>query len=451
MRVTTKISNRITLYNKGKDLIDWCIKENTFVNPLYISNEQANRSNWDTPREITTYSYDEHGNLVLPRGFLEDLRSYVDRSIDFIDPSYSHVDIPLEYPKSLIHVKFRPYQEIAIEAAVWCSQGVVVSPTGSGKSIMGLEIIRKKGQKALILVHRGELAKQWLEVIEARMGLKAGFIGDGKWEIGEHITVAMIQTLATNQQEDIYDAFGLILLDEAHHVPASTFFDVIGRFKAKFCYGLSATPQRRDGLEKLIYLGIGPKIAEIDRAEVEKFGATVPVDVRRVKTHFNPGIVDSWQDYVSALCEAPYRNELIIKIADNSTSPVLILVDRTAHADQLSEMMAIKGIDHILAHGKLGKKELHGIMERVKNSKITVGTCSLLGEGLDISAWGTLIMGAPISSEIKLLQAIGRVVRPSEGKERAIVYDLVDDCFFSGGSFNKRFEIYKKHDIWVEF
>jgi superfamily II DNA or RNA helicase len=118
---------------------------------------------------------------------------------------------------------------------------------------------------------------------------------------------------------------------------------------------------------------------------------------------------------------------------------------------KVSEMLTRRKIDHVLAHGKIKKKDSENVMQRIKSSKLTVGTTSLLGEGLDVSVWGTLIMGTPISSEIKLMQAIGRIVRPSKGKEKALVYDLKDSCGFSGSSFNKRLEIYRKNNILVFF
>ena len=90
-------------------------------------------------------------------------------------------------------------------------------------------------------------------------------------------------------------------------------------------------------------------------------------------------------------------------------------------------------------------------MEKIKKAQITIATASLIGEGIDIDSWSILIMASPISSEIKLLQCIGRIVRPKDGKEVAVVFDLKDNCGFSGASFKKRFEIYKKHKIWVEF
>ena len=154
---------------------------------------------------------------------------------------------------------------------------------------------------------------------------------------------------------------------------------------------------------------------------------------------------------MDAITDSTERNLLILNLAQKTDGAVLILVDRVAHAEHLSKMLTLLGTEHALAHGQLNKKDRENVMEQIKTAKLTIGTTSLLGEGLDISVWGTLILGAPISSEIKLLQAIGRIVRPANGKEKALVYDLKDDCAFSGSSFKKRFEIYKKNKIWVEF
>jgi len=359
---------------------------------------------------------------------------------------------PAEFP-ALNGVVLRPYQERAVAQAMQSDQGVVVSPTGSGKSLIGLEIIRLRGQKALILVHRTELAAQWIGLIKERFGITAGFIGDGVIDIGDEITVAMVQTLNLCEEETkaLSDSFGLILWDEVHHLVATTFFDVLGLFSAKYRYGLSATPSRRDGLEPMIYLAIGKTIATISKKEVEDLGATVPATVISVKTGFNPGVVNSWNEFLSSISSNADRNIKIINLAQQSQGAVLILVDRVSHADQLSEMLTRRKIEHVLAHGKIGKKERKDVMDRIKSAKITVGTTSLLGEGLDVSVWSVLVMASPISSEIKLMQAIGRIVRSSPGKEKAIVYDFRDDCGFAGSSFKRRFEIYKKNKIWVDF
>ena len=304
-----------------------------------------------------------------------------------------------------------------------------------------------------MIVHRSELAKQWAALIKDRLGIVPGFIGDGVWNVGDQITIGMVQTLASIESETraISSSFGLVLIDETHHAPASTYFDVLGLLSAKYRYGLSATPNRRDGLETIIYRTVGPTIATIEKGEVERQGATVPATIIPVETGFSPGVVRSWPEYLESISNSIGRNNLILDLAKKSDGSTLILVDRVNHAKQLSEMLNGIGIVHALAHGQLPKKDRDDVMGMIKNSDITIGTTGLLGEGIDVGSWGTLILGSPISSEIKLMQAIGRCVRPSEGKEMATIYDLKDDCGFAGASFKKRFEIYKKNKIWVEF
>ncbi len=451
-QLVVKLNSNITLSNAGGAIVSRAIAANTFVNPAFISNTAAGRSNWDTEQQLTTYRYDG-GNLVLPRGYMRELLDIckeIKTTPKIID---ERVFSACSYPDRLIRVELRSYQKRAVHSALKYDQGCIISPTGSGKSIIGLEIIRQRKQRALIIVHRGELAAQWIKVIGEVLGLKAGFIGDGQWSIGDEITVAMVQTLKAREIEvqAIAGGFGTVIIDELQHTPCSTFFDVIGHFASKYRYGLSATPQRRDGLEPIIYRGIGSILAEIPKSEVEDMGATVPATVYPIKTGFNPGTVNSWQQYIFALSTDTARNSLIVKLAEESEGATLILTDLVSHAMQLSQMLITRGIPNTLAHGQIKKKDRAEMMQQVKLAQLTVGTSSLLGEGIDIATWGTLIMASPISSTIKLLQCIGRVVRPSSGKERAIVHDLMDDCGFSGSSFKKRFEIYKQNKIEVQF
>ena len=127
----------------------------------------------------------------------------------------------------------------------------------------------------------------------------------------------------------------------------------------------------------------------------------------------------------------------------------MILVDRIVHANNLAKILTENNIGFELAHGKARDKKT--MLKRIRNAKITIGTTSLIGEGIDVSSWGSIVMGSPISSEIKLMQAIGRVSRPSKGKDSGIVFDLKDDCGFAGGSFKKRMSMYDKADIKVNF
>lgn len=445
---TIKINSNILLNCSSEKAVNQIISANRFDNPVFKNNELNNRSNWDTETYIETFSH-ENGNLILPRGFMHELLEILSKNgikPEIIDNRYR---FPVDFIDRLYGIELRPYQKLCLNSALSSEQGVIVAPTGSGKSIMGLEIIRRLGQKSLILVHRTDLATQWVDMIRKILGLKAGFIGAGKWEIGEEITVALIQSLASKEEEVQDLPFGLILLDEVHHAPARSFFNVLRWLDAKYRYGLSATPTRNDGLEQMIYRAVGPQISKTERFEVEKIGATVPARVKLVSTGFTPSNCHSWQDYLSDLSTDASRNLLIIDLVKQQRSPTLILVDRVAHAENLSSMFSKRDIDHVLAHSQV--KDRKWLMDKIRSSNITIGTTGLLGEGLDVSSWTVLILGSPISSEIKLLQAVGRVIRSAPGKESALIFDLKDDCGFAGSSFKKRFEIYKKHRIWVEF
>lgn len=444
------ITNKLNLINAPSSVIQQAIAANTFENPTYRSNLEHGRSNWNTEPLIKTFKYHDDG-LILPLGYLKELKQTVKQNGEEFSIIDDRVRVNASF-KSLRGVTLRPYQERAVGAALKHSSGTIVSPTGSGKSLIGLSIIQQQQQKTLILVHRTDLLKQWCKVIHDRLSVKPGIISGRDWNIDSDIVVGMIQTLSSRQEavEEISRSFGLILVDECHHLPAQTFYDIIGNFYAKYRYGLSATPQRRDGLEPIIYRAVGSPIANIHREEVESIGATVPIHVQVINTLFRPTRCESWQDYQTALSTNEGRAELVVNMIQSLDEPTLCLVDRKEHAKYISKKLTEAGCDHVVAHGSLTKKNREQAMVNMKKSKITVGTTSLLGEGLDVPGWSNLILGSPISSEIKLLQAIGRVARAAPGKERAFAYDLRDDCAFSGASFNKRKSIYEAHNFFIE-
>jgi superfamily II DNA or RNA helicase len=171
--------------------------------------------------------------------------------------------------------------------------------------------------------------------------------------------------------------------------------------------------------------------------------------VNIVQTHFKPGPINGWHEFLDAINNAE-RNMLIIELIPKGKS-TLILADRVAHAEDISAMLNSLKIDHVLAHGALPTQERDTLMKRITQSTLTIGTTGLLGEGLDVAHWDTLILASPISSETKLLQAIGRVVRPSKDKEVATIFDLHDDSGLSGSSLKKRLELYRKHNIQFDF
>lgn len=446
------VKERVFVTDPPMGLYAKILKDNAFANPKYAENKKHGYSNFKTPQILEIYKCQKDG-VSVPRGYIGQLLDICEE--DSLETSIEdfRTTNPKDFPP--LNIELRSYQKRAVEEALKSDEGVIISPTGSGKTLMGLEVIRTRGQKALIIVHRSDLAKQWVEVIQERLGVKAGLIGDGCFEIGDLITVAMIQTLKSREEETkkLSESIGLVLVDECHHVPSESASEILSWMSAKYLYGLSATPNRRDGLEAMIYRCIGPVLSVVERSEVEALGSTVPATVFSLKTRFDPGAVSSWNEYLDAITNDIKRNKLIADIAiqEQQNGAVLILCDRIEHVEKISQILTDMKEGHTLAHGQLNSSDRAIAMEALNTASITVGTTGLLGEGLDVSSWAILIMASPISSEIKLMQAIGRVIRSATDKLEGIIYDLQDDCGFSGSSFKNRFAIYKKHNILVNF
>ncbi len=160
------------------------------------------------------------------------------------------------------------YQKDAVGITNRKDFGVIVAPPGAGKTVIGLSIIAGKKQPTLIIVHRKQLFDQWIERIESFLGipkLRIGKIERGKCEIGHEITVAMIQSLrASDLPDNLHRAFGIILVDECHHIPAKTFRAAIQGFHSYYLYGFTATPKRKNGDEKLMFIHLGDIIYEVN-------------------------------------------------------------------------------------------------------------------------------------------------------------------------------------------
>lgn len=446
-----QVNSELLIDAPSPDLLNFITKKNTFNNPLIDEANRQGRFVGHIPKHIYTYKEWPNGNVVIPRGFLGDLLRYAPGLSNFHDcRTVVGVELPV-----LKDVKLRGYQDKAVNDALQFEQGVIQAPTGAGKTVMGLSLIQQRKQKALICVHSKELARQWREDIKKRMGLDAGLVGGGKWEEGEQITVCMLQTLNRNEERtrDLAYRHGLVLVDECHHVPANSFSTVMSWLSCNYRYGLTATPHRRDGLHALINRNIGKTVASVSLLEVERVGGVVPAQIQINQSGFQPDDVESWVDYLGQLCTDESRNQLIILLAIDAMekAPTLILTDRVNHAEALAEhYQQVTGNRATLAHGKLSAKDRAQAFEEMPTAPLTIGTTGLLGEGLDVSGWGALVMATPISGRVKLLQAIGRVIRPYKGKVYGLVIDISDHHPLGYSSLKKRKSIYSERNYQIE-
>ncbi|MBF0401348.1 MAG: DEAD/DEAH box helicase [Magnetococcales bacterium] len=354
----------------------------------------------------------------------------------------------MAFPDSLHGITLRSYQQNATEAAMGATQGIIISPTGSGKTVTALELIRRRGQRTLIMLDSNALAKQWVDVIRKRLAIVAGRIGDGNWTVGNHITVATAQTLNLRKSETakLVASIGTIVIDECHIIPAETFAAVVGMFPARYRYGFTATPNRSDGLNDMINRLIGPTLAEVDEQDVLATGGIVSARIIAMDTgcRFPHVRVEDRRhgDFLAAIETDPGRNSMIVRLGSlhSKTRQTLILTDRTEHAETLSAMMP----SAVLAHGKLPVAKKRLAFAQMESAPVVIGTKGLLGKGLDYSSWSCLIIASPISGETPLQQGIGRVVRGYPGKKDALVIDLVDPHPYGFSSWKKRRAVYSR-------
>lgn len=389
--------------------------------------------------------------IYAPRGYIYPLLKF----IRYKGLKYKLINETLT--KKPLKLKFigepRKYQKEAIIDIDRYPIGVLEAATGAGKTFMGTAMIVRRQQPTLIIVHTKELLYQWKESIKKFIGYDAGLIGDGKFEV-KKITVGIINTVR-NKTDELEKKFGHIIVDEVHRCPSTMWTDTLSSFKAKYVLGLSATPFRRDGLGKAIYIFIGPKVHKVKKSDLHKTGAVLKPFVFKMNSRFVCKDDIPYATKVRKLVENQVRNIFICKTIRQDlkefNSPILIVSDRVTHCYELQKILKSNKIKSEVLSGKTKKKERTEIVNRVKKNEVKVlfATISLIGEGFDAPGLHALILATPIKFEGRVIQVCGRVLRPEKGKEPRI-YDfrdnLVESFRFQGYA---RDRIYNKEGWFV--
>jgi len=409
-------------------------KRLTIPNPLYAKHKKMGYWAGNIQKEIKLWK--NHDNwLVLPRGFknslLKELKNF---NIPYIIKDYRILTEPAHF---ISHITLRPYQIAAVEHSIKQGQGIIEAPCGSGKTVIGLELIARCNQTSLWLVHTMELARQAMERISQFLNIpedEIGFFGNGLWKKGNKISVGMVQTLASKKLEtDFIKHFGLVILDEAHHSPASTFTKVLTQFPAYYRFGLTATPFRGDGLGLIMYYQIGYTTYKITQHDLSAEGNLITPVFKRIDTDFYYDYQDDFTSMINAIVNNKKRNELIIRVLleeVKNNHHCLILSDRVDHCHVLCDLLKEiypEGKCAVLT-GELPKKERNKIVDLVNSGELNAvfATSKLAEEGLDWKILDRLFLTCPTRSKGKIQQAVGRIQRPYKGKEDARVFDFVD-------------------------
>jgi superfamily II DNA or RNA helicase len=405
----------------------------TIINPAWLENEKMGRWNGGTPHFLRYYREILSG-LIVPRGFFPQLIGVAKRNgehFQILDRRRVLPEVDFQF-----HGRLRPFQKEAVGAMLFRDMGTLQAPTGAGKTVIALALIARRRQPALIIIHTKELLGQWVDRIGQFLRVPAnevGVIGDGKHCVGKKITVGLVQTLykCTSQ---VSPYIGYLIVDECHRTPAKTFTEAVSAFDCKFITGLSATPWRRDKLSKLIFLYVGNVIHEVKKEALIETGDVLRAEVITRETCFQPDSdpTTEYSKMLSELTEDPTRNRLIAedvaREAENGGGICLVLSDRKTHCSTIQGLLTQKGIKSELLTGDLSNDDREATVEALNSGrvKVLIATGQLIGEGFDCKALSTLFLTTPIRFDGRLVQYLGRVLRPATGKGKAKVYDYID-------------------------
>ncbi len=426
-----------------------------FSNRQYFQNQAMDLANYDESRFIYLGA-DEGKFIVLPRGLLDELK------IRFENAGISYRIEDKRTKGRKIRVSFnghlRESQIPAVEEMLKNETGILHAATAFGKTVVCCDMIARRGTNTLILVDRADLMNQWLNRLEEFLTIeeelpeyktKSGRVKKRKSLIGSLqgardtmtgiVDVAMIRSLKKKDDfHPLLKEYGQVIYDECHHAASESAVGVLQEINATYVYGVTATPKRGDGKEKINEFLLGPiryRFTAKDRAEEQRMDHLVyPRFTRTTNIHH--------------LSQTPYGNDAFELIRNNDVRDAQIVKDvadcvelgRTPvvltkfvdHARRMAEKLQDFADRIILLTGADGTKTRRKQVEElvsVKRSEslILVGTGSLLGEGFDYPRLDTLFMATPVSGENVVEQYVGRLNRDYEGKKNVIVYDYVDN------------------------
>lgn len=415
------------------------IQEASFANPVFYERQAKRLSTRKIPRFISCA--EEKGDfLLIPRGLAETVLALLDAHhipYDLLDKRSLGSPVSPQFLGTL-----RPKQLAVAKHVLKSETGVLCAGTGFGKTVLGLYAIAQRGVSTLIITNRKQLAQQWL--MSARIFLDLpqaalGCIWSGKIKPTGLVDIAMVQTLA-NQKDWQLDVkrYGMVIVDECHHAAAKQYETVLKRYQAKYFLGLSATPNRRDGLQPIVYMQCGPVRYRVNNKK-ENLAQPLMHILEVHETAFLPQPMaqnTKIQDLFKELIHDEKRNRQIaadILKAYRRGRCILVLTERREHLEAIYALLG--GIERkILLYGAMRPKVREEHSKRFasyaqnQQGAVLLATGKLVGEGFDIKKLDTLILAMPISDKSLLIQYVGRLHRLCDGKVEVKVIDYHDSA-----------------------
>lgn len=425
-----------------------------FSNPDFYKKQAMRFSTWGTPRIIDCHQ-EHNGYIQLPRGCLGEMSNLLDRV---------HVNWGIQDERQSgrpIHVSFkgqlRQMQQEAAEAMINNQIGVLCGTTAFGKTVAAINLIAHYGVNTLILVDSVPLMQQWQEKIIQFLDIEevlpeieksrgrnkkrniVGQLGGSRNDLHNIIDVVVFNSaLSGHDVKDFVKDYGLVIVDECHHVAASSFENVLSQVTAKNVFGLSATPVRQDGKHPIVFMQCGPIIFRDDsrkQAEVRPFSHILLPRFTNYQLPIEWDLPNTQiQDIFTDLSISNSRNRQIIHDVMQEVSHsrnVMVLTDRKDHVERLVQDLKPIFSDVISLTGTGTIKQKRDKLELVKQYPedrpiLIIATGKYVGEGFDLPRLDTLFLVMPFSWKGTLAQYAGRLHRIYSGKQDVQIFDYVD-------------------------
>ena len=421
-----------------------------FRNPDFYKSQAMRLHVYNKPRVIDT-SEETSQYLCIPRGCkdsLNELAKSANATIEHIDKRNAGNPIHLHFNGQL-----REEQQLAADAMLQHEIGILSATTAFGKTVVASYLIAQRKVNTLILVHSSALLQQWRKSLSDFLVFEdelpeqpkkrgrqkklfhIGQLGATKNTLNHIVDIAIMQSVVSGDEvKEFVKDYGMVIVDECHHVSAFTFEKILREVNAKYVYGLTATPKRQDGHQPIITMQCGSIRYQVDAL------------AQSVKCQFSHYVIPEFTDFRVAdnglkyqeicekLCTDETRNRQIINdvlTAYHNGRNCIVLTERTEHANLLFSSISANIGNVFMLSGKDKVKEKREKLEAIKavpqdDNMVIIATGKYVGEGFDEPRLDMLFLAMPISWKGTLAQYVGRLHRNYEGKTEVIVHDYAD-------------------------
>lgn len=406
-----------------------------------------NQYQYGPPTKFVVYRASREENmLTLPRFYknpiLDEVMEHVESTMNG-DPYRFSDSIPHH-----IHSELREHQKTAIQhIEKGCNGqggGMLCLGCGLGKTVVAIEMIARRRVRTLVIVHKEFLMNQWKERIEMFLPeARIGYLYQNKMEIEDKdIVLAMLQSLSMKDYEsNAFDSIGQLIVDECHHIAAQVFSKAMYKINAPYVLGLTATPERKDGLIYVLKWFMGDIVFSMESTKENAVHVIKMNTPHSIDITYNKMDKISMPTMITDLSKHERRNadivECILKLLENVNRHILVLSDRR---DQLKHLGTLLGSE--LSGLYIGAMKQSNLDETT-TKRVMLSTYSMTAEAFDQPKLNTLIFATP---KTDIEQSVGRILRKKHTEVIPLVVDFVDP---EVGVFKVQY--YQRHRLYKSF